>query len=51
MAVAEAREDGLENWIGTALSTALLGDVNELQLMVGRGIEELGVLLKHHGVK
>lgn len=51
MAVAEVQDAGLENWIGTALSTALLGDVTALQLMVGRGLEELGVLLKHNGVK
>jgi 7-cyano-7-deazaguanine synthase in queuosine biosynthesis len=51
MAVAEAKANGLENWLGTALSTTLLGDVAPLQAMVGRGLDELGALLKFHGVK
>ncbi len=38
-------------WIGTALSTALLGNIGPLQMMVGRGLNELGSLLKFHGVK
>jgi hypothetical protein len=51
MAVAEVEADGLERWLGTALSTALLGDVAPLQAMVGRGLNELRALLKVHGVK
>ena len=51
MALAEVKADGLEGWIGTALSTTLLGDVTQLQAMVGRGLSELGSLLKHYGVK
>lgn len=51
MALADARADGLESWLGTSLSTALLGDVRPLQDMVGRGLKELGALLKAHGVK
>ncbi len=51
MAVGEVKADGLERWLGTALSTTLLGDVTPLQLMVGRGLEELGSLLKFYGVK
>lgn len=51
MALAEVKSDGLEHWIGTALSTTLLGDVGPLQGMVGRGLDELGALFKFHGVK
>jgi hypothetical protein len=49
--MAEAKANGLENWLGTALSTTLLGDVEPLQAMVGRGLDELAALLKSHGVK
>jgi 7-cyano-7-deazaguanine synthase in queuosine biosynthesis len=51
MALAEVQSDGLESWIGTALSTALLGDIGPLEMMVGRGLNELGSLFKFHGVK
>jgi len=51
MALAEVKIDGLERWAGASLSTALLGDVTALEAMVGRGLAELGVLLRHHGVK
>lgn len=51
MALAEVDADGLERWLGAALSTALLGDVTQLQAMVGRGLEELRALLKSYGVK
>lgn len=50
MALAESKSSGLERWIGTALSTALLGDVARYQRTVERGLEELGALLKLHGV-
>jgi hypothetical protein len=51
MALAEVKSDGLEAWIGTSLSTTLLGDIGPLQAMVGRGLKELGALFKFHGVK
>ena len=51
MALGEVEADGLERWLGTALSTTLLGDVAPLQAMVGRGLKELGALLKSYGVK
>lgn len=51
MALAEVKSDGLETWIGTALSTKLLGNIGPLQAMVGRGLDELGSLLKFYGVK
>jgi hypothetical protein len=51
MALAEVKSDGLETWIGTALSTTLLGDIGPLEAMVGRGLNELESLFKFHGVK
>jgi 7-cyano-7-deazaguanine synthase in queuosine biosynthesis len=51
MALAEVKADGLENWLGTALSTTLMGDIAPLQDMVGRGLAELSSLFKSHGVK
>jgi hypothetical protein len=51
MALAEVGSDGLERWVGASLSTALLGNVAPLEAVVGRGLKELGALLKHHGVK
>jgi 7-cyano-7-deazaguanine synthase in queuosine biosynthesis len=51
MAVADVKANGLENWLGSALSTTLLGDVAPLQAMIGRGLRELELLLKFHGVK
>jgi len=51
MALAQVKAEGLESWLGTAVSTTLLGDVAPLQAMVGRGMDELGALLKFHGVK
>lgn len=51
MALAEVKSDGLEAWIGSSLSTTLLGDVDALEAMVGRGLSELGSLFKFHGVK
>jgi 7-cyano-7-deazaguanine synthase in queuosine biosynthesis len=51
MALAEVDADGLERWLGTTLSTTLLGDVTPLQAMVGRGLQELRALLAFHGVK
>jgi 7-cyano-7-deazaguanine synthase in queuosine biosynthesis len=51
MALAEVEADGIETWLGTALSTNLLGDVAPLQAMVGRALIELGSLLKFYGVQ
>jgi hypothetical protein len=51
MAIAEVKDIGLENWAGTALSTALLENVASLQNTIARGLDELGALLRVHGVK
>jgi hypothetical protein len=51
MAIQEVGSVGIEEWIGTALSTATLGDVQALEAMVVRGLGELDTLLKAYGVK
>lgn len=51
MALQEVRSVGIQEWVGTALSTATLGNVPVLEAMVGRGLEELDSLLKAYGVQ
>lgn len=51
IAIAEVRSDGLDGWLGTALSSTLLGDVSQLKGVVGRGLEELAALHHAYGVK
>jgi 7-cyano-7-deazaguanine synthase in queuosine biosynthesis len=51
MALAEVEADGLDSWIGTALSTALIGDTRPLRAMVERGLLELGALFSRYGVQ
>jgi hypothetical protein len=51
MALAAVKADGLDAWLGTALSTALLGDVSLYEAVVQRGLDELRTLLKAYGVK
>lgn len=51
MAIQEVGSIGIQEWIGTALSTATLGDVAQMEAMVMRGLAELESLLKAYGVK
>ena len=51
MAILEVRTGGIQDWIGTALSTATLGDIGALEAIVCRGLDELDSLLKAHGVQ
>ena len=51
MAVAQVREEGLDAWLGTSLSTALLGDVTPYKQAVERGLLELGSFLHAMGVR
>jgi 7-cyano-7-deazaguanine synthase in queuosine biosynthesis len=51
MAILQVKSDGLQEWIGTALNTEILGDVTALEAMVGRGLGELESLLKLYGVE
>jgi 7-cyano-7-deazaguanine synthase in queuosine biosynthesis len=51
MAIAEVGTDGLDAWLGSALAYPRMGDPAPLRDLVGRGLQELGALHKHHGVK
>jgi hypothetical protein len=50
MAVAQVQAEGLDSWLGTSLSTTLLGDVATYREVVARGLDELGEFLKKVGV-
>lgn len=51
MAVAEVNADGLGAWLGPALAYPKIGDRQPLQDLVARGLDELGALHTHLGVK
>jgi 7-cyano-7-deazaguanine synthase in queuosine biosynthesis len=51
MALQEACSLGIQEWIGTALSTATLTDVPSLEAMIGRGLNELAALFCAYGVQ
>ncbi|HLV88258.1 MAG TPA: Qat anti-phage system QueC-like protein QatC [Candidatus Sulfotelmatobacter sp.] len=51
MAILEVRSRGIQDWIGTSLNTATLGDVAALEAMVRRGLSELESLMNVYGVK
>jgi 7-cyano-7-deazaguanine synthase in queuosine biosynthesis len=50
MAIAEVQADGLEAWLGPALSSGLIPDKGALKGMIERGLEELAALHRVHGV-
>jgi 7-cyano-7-deazaguanine synthase in queuosine biosynthesis len=52
MAVAEVQIEGLDKWLGAALSPSVLhGDMVALKGVVARGLAELGALLKAYKVR
>jgi hypothetical protein len=51
MAVAEVRAEGLDTWLGTSLSSTLLGNVAPYRRTVERGLQELGAFLDSMGVR
>jgi hypothetical protein len=51
MALAEVKADGLDTWLGSALAYPKIGDTAPLRDLVERGLNELGALQLHHGVK
>ncbi|MEO3434463.1 Qat anti-phage system QueC-like protein QatC [Inquilinus sp. CAU 1745] len=51
MAIAEARSDGFDAWLGSALAYPRMGDLAPIRALVERGLEELATLHKHYGVK
>ncbi len=50
MAVAQVRADGLESWLGTTLSSTLIGGVTPYRETVERGVQEIGAFLDAIGV-
>jgi 7-cyano-7-deazaguanine synthase in queuosine biosynthesis len=51
MAIAEVKSEGLDNWLGTTLSSATLGDTVALRGVVERGLGEIETLHLKYGVK
>lgn len=51
MAVAAVRAEGLDHWLGTALSSTPIGDRARYKEVVRRGLNELGQFLDAAGVK
>ncbi len=48
-AVQKVKSDGLDKWIGGALSTTQLGETTDYRALLGRGMEELSNFLSHAG--
>ena len=51
MAVAEIRSDGLDAWLGAALTAPLIGNVAPLRSVIERGLGELAALHAAYGVR
>lgn len=51
MAVAQVRSEGLDSYLGTSLSSTVLGDVTPYRQTVVRGLEEIGNFLDAMGVR
>lgn len=50
MAIAQVQGEGIDSWLGSTLSTILLPDVQQLKVVVQRGLNELAALHQVHGV-
>ena len=51
MSVAEVRADGLDAWLGPALTYPKMGDTAPLRDLIRRGLDELAALHQAHDVK
>ncbi|HEU4325269.1 MAG TPA: Qat anti-phage system QueC-like protein QatC [Roseiflexaceae bacterium] len=51
MAIAEVQVDGIDRWLGNALSKVPQDDVQRLKDVVQRGLNEIAALHQMHGVK
>lgn len=51
VAVADVEENGLDEWLGSSLSSPLLRDVDALRDVVSRGLSEVGSFLKKHRIQ
>ena len=50
MAVLQVRSDGLDSWLGAAISSTFLGDISPYRATVERGLAEIGAFLDDVGV-
>lgn len=51
MAIAEVKTEGLDAWLGAALTMPLIGDTAPLRALIARGLDEIAALHAAHGVK
>jgi 7-cyano-7-deazaguanine synthase in queuosine biosynthesis len=51
MAIAEVKAEGLDTWLGAALTYPNLRDVQKLKALVQRGLVELATLHRTYGIK
>lgn len=51
MAIAAVAGEGLDQWLGSTLSSSMIADRLALRAMIGRGIDELKALHDAHGVR
>jgi 7-cyano-7-deazaguanine synthase in queuosine biosynthesis len=51
MAIGEVEMDGIDNWLGTTLSSVPREEVAPLKGVVGRGLAEIATLHRKYGVK
>ena len=51
MAIAEVKAQGLDAWLGSALSMPQIGDVPRLRALIARGLDEVAALHAAYGVK
>jgi hypothetical protein len=51
MAIAPVQADGLDQWLGSSLSSRRIPDTTPYKEVVSRGLDELKAFLRHAGVK
>ena len=51
MAVAEVEAEGLDSWLGAALSYPMMGNTTPLRDLVDRGVQELAALHRHLNIR
>jgi len=51
LAIADAKEQGIQRWLGASISSALVEDKDKLAEMIKRGLEEIEAFLNSQGVK
>tara|TARA_R100001530_G_scaffold4658_1_gene6164 strand:- start:876 stop:1154 length:279 start_codon:yes stop_codon:yes gene_type:complete len=51
LAIADAKEQGIQRWLGASISSSLVEDKDKLAAMVERGLGEIEGFLNSQGVK